>query len=111
MQLKLTLGGLDDVPAGEVLIYIENIPLPEKNPVFKDLETLRAINRESQRFRQMKLNMSIFTITKNMEEVIAAVVAYRTTEAEVSKVTDFAALKEVSYVILEDIITLKQNLF
>jgi hypothetical protein len=111
MQLKLTLGAPDDVPAGEVLIYIENIPLPERNPVFKDLETLRAINREAQRFRDMRLNMTIFAITKNMEDVIAAVVADRVASAEVDRVVDYVALREVSYVIVEDVISLKQNLY
>jgi hypothetical protein len=37
MQLKLNIGGDDDIPADEVLIYIENIPIPSSNPVYKDL--------------------------------------------------------------------------
>ena len=41
----------------------------------------------------MKLNMSIFAITKNMEEVLAAVVAYRVAVGEVDKVTDYSAFK------------------
>jgi hypothetical protein len=44
MQLKLKIGTPEDIPIGEVLIYIENIPLSEQNPIMKDLQTMRLIN-------------------------------------------------------------------
>lgn len=37
MQLKLKLGSEEDIPIDEVLIYIENIPLSQTNPIMKDL--------------------------------------------------------------------------
>lgn len=42
---------------------------------------MRAINKETQRFKGMKLNMTIFEITKNMDAVIAAVVAHEVLQA------------------------------
>jgi hypothetical protein len=44
MQLKLKIGSEEDIPIDEVLIYIENIPLSEQNPIMKDLQTMRLIN-------------------------------------------------------------------
>lgn len=42
---------------------------------------MRSINKETQRFKRMKLNMSIFEITKNMDAVIAAVVSHEVLHA------------------------------
>lgn len=73
MQLKLKIGSPKDVPIEEVIIYIESIPLSENNPVINDLEIIRVINLEAPRFRKIKLDMSIFDITKNPDKVLAAV--------------------------------------
>jgi hypothetical protein len=60
MQIKLKLGSDKDIPFSEVLIYIENIPLASSNPVVNELKILKNINEESEKFKKMKLNMSVF---------------------------------------------------
>lgn len=60
MQIKLKLGSDKDIPIPEVLIYIENIPLAENNPVTEELKILKKINEVGEKFQRMKLNMSVF---------------------------------------------------
>lgn len=59
MQIKLIIGGDNDIPIEETLIYIENIPLSKDHDAMSELEIVQRINEESERFREMKLNMSI----------------------------------------------------
>lgn len=59
MQIKLVIGGDNDIPIEETLIYIENIPLSKDHDAMSELEIVQRINEESERFREMKLNMSI----------------------------------------------------
>lgn len=47
------------------MIYIENIPLSKNNTVIEDLKTVERINDESDRFKKMKLNMSLLEIIEN----------------------------------------------
>jgi hypothetical protein len=60
MQIKLKLGSQKDIPISEVLIYIENIPFGTDNPLAKELNILKRINEEGDKFKRMKINMSIF---------------------------------------------------
>lgn len=76
MQIKLVIGGPKDIPIEEILIYIENIPLSRDNDLMAELETVQKIKEESERFREMKLNMSIREIIDNCEDVISKVIQY-----------------------------------
>ena len=49
----------------------------------KDLQTMRLINEESARFKRIKLNMSIFEMMKNVDNVIASLIIYEINEANV----------------------------
>ena len=71
MKIKLIIGGDSDIPIGEVLIYIENIPLSKDHYVMAELQTVQRINEESCRFQEMKINMSIHDIIENCEDVVA----------------------------------------
>lgn len=44
---------------------------------------MRSINGEADRFKQMKLNMSLFHIAKNMDEVLSAAVEYELSQAQI----------------------------
>lgn len=59
MQIKLIIGGENDIPIEETLIYIENIPLSKDHDAMSELEIVQRINEESERFREIQLNMSI----------------------------------------------------
>ena len=59
-----------------MLIYIENIPLTDDNPVSKELKTLQKINEEGERFKKMKLNMSVFEMIRNRDSVLLNAIAY-----------------------------------
>lgn len=74
MQLKLKLGSEKDIPIDEVLIYIENIPISHQTSIQSDLLLIQRINQYSERFKNIKLNMTIFAMTKNMDNVIAALI-------------------------------------
>ena len=56
------------------MIYVENIPLSKNNPVIEDLKTVERINEESDRFKKMKLNMSLLQIIENCEDVVTALI-------------------------------------
>lgn len=72
--MKLKLGSDNDIPLDEVMIYVENIPLSKNNPVIEDLKTVERINEESERFKKMKLNMSLLQIIENCEDVVTALI-------------------------------------
>jgi hypothetical protein len=76
MQIKLVIGGPNDIPIEEILIYIENIPLSRDNDLMAELETVQKIKEEADRFREMKLSMSIREIIDNCEDVISKVIQY-----------------------------------
>lgn len=56
----------------------------------KDLQTMRLINEESARFKKIKLNMSIFEMMKNVDNVIASLIIYEINEANVKEMRSFA---------------------
>lgn len=60
MQIKLKLGSTQDIPISEVLIYINNIPLAHDHAVSHELALLQVINKHTQRFQHMRLDMSVF---------------------------------------------------
>jgi hypothetical protein len=70
MQIKLKLGSQKDIPISEVLIYIENIPFGSDNPISKELKILQRINEEGEKFKRMKINMSIFEMIRNRDSVL-----------------------------------------
>lgn len=76
MQIKLKLGSDKDIPFSEVLIYIENIPLASSNPVVNELKILKNINEESEKFKKMRLNMSVFEMIRNRDGVLLNSVTY-----------------------------------
>jgi hypothetical protein len=76
MQIKLKLGSDKDIPISEVLIYIENIPLTEDNSVSKELKILQKINEVGEKFKKMKLNMSVFEMIRNRDSVFISTISY-----------------------------------
>lgn len=111
MQMKLKLGSDNDIPLDEVMIYVENIPLSKNNPVIEDLKTVERINEESERFKKMKLNMSLLQIIENCEDVVTALINEEIKEKEVLNITDQQELIDVSYGILAEVQTIKDKIY
>ncbi len=51
-----------------------------------ELQIVQRINEESERFREMKLNMSIRDIIDNSEDVIYKVIRYEFQKHQVSRI-------------------------
>lgn len=41
------------------MIYIQNIPLDRNNEIMAELYVMESIKEEAQRFKEMKINMSV----------------------------------------------------
>jgi hypothetical protein len=88
MQMKLKLGSENDIPLDEVMIYVENIPLSKNNPIIDDLKIVERINEESERFKKMKLNMSLLQIIESCEDVVTALINEEIKEKNVFAITE-----------------------
>ena len=111
MQMKLKLGSDNDIPLDQVMIYIENIPLSKNNTVIEDLKTVERINDESDRFKKMKLNMSLLEIIENCQDVITALINEQIRANCVLEMTDRQALVQASYGILAEVQTIKDKIY
>lgn len=111
MQMKLKLGSDNDIPLDEVMIYVENIPLSKNNPVIEELKTVERINEESERFKKMRLNMSLLQIIENCEDVVTALINEEIKEKGVLALTDQQQLIEASYGILAEVQTIKDKIY
>lgn len=83
-----------------MLIYIENIPISHQANIQTDLELMARINEYSERFKKIKLNMTIFDMTKNMDNVIAALVHEEIVRTELLKMRDIERIKSETYRII-----------
>lgn len=76
MQAKLYIGSSHDIPIDEVYIYISNIHIKDDSEIKKDLRYLDIINKYSDKFRKVQLNMSVFQIIREIEKVLGIVINY-----------------------------------
>ena len=111
MQIKLKLGSEKDIPMSEVLIYIENIPLTDDNPVSKELKTLQKINEEGERFKKMKLNMSVFEMIRNRDSVLLNSIAYELDNSGARNSREEGFVLEASKQIIDNLTRIRRNIY
>lgn len=94
-----------------MLIYIENIPLADDNPVSKELKTLQKINEEAERFKKMKLNMSVFEMIRNRDSVLLSAVAYEIDNSGVRNSREEAFVLETSKQIIDNLTKIRKKIY
>jgi hypothetical protein len=102
MQAKLYLGSSHDIPIDEVYIYISNIHINDNSEIKKDLKYLDIINKYSEKFRKVQLNMSVFQIIREIEKVLTAVINYEVESRELFRKTNDTDILRESLEILND---------
>jgi hypothetical protein len=103
MQAKLYIGSSHDIPIDEVYIYISNIHINENSEIQKDLRYLDVINKYSEKFRKVQLNMSVFQIIREIEKVLTAVINYEVGERKLFEKTDDKDILRESLSILDEV--------
>jgi len=85
MQIKLKLGSSKDIPIEEVLIYLTKIPLKDGNALEQEMRVLQEINNFAEKFKKMRLNMSVFEMIRSKEKVLMRVIQHQIRTAEVGE--------------------------
>lgn len=94
-----------------MLIYIENIPLNDDNPVSKELKTLQKINEEGERFKKMKLNMSVFEMIRNRDSVLLNAIAYEIDTSGVRNSREESFVLDASKQIIDNLTRIRKNIY
>ena len=113
MQIKLRVGGPNDIPIDEVLIYLENIPITRNTSkeIIWDLEIIQKVNDEYPTLKQMNLNMTIREIIDNYEIVMEKLVDHEISKHKILEFTKEQKFMSATYRLLAETQSLKKNLY
>lgn len=64
---------------------------------------MRLINEQAARFKKIKLNMTIFDMTKNADNVVAAIIHYQISQANLKEQRNINVIKDLTYKIIDDV--------
>jgi hypothetical protein len=102
IQSKIKIGSGDDTPIDEVLIYIENIPIDKEKEMMRELEVIKRIGEEVDKFQAMKLDMSLYEIMNNPDSVISSLISYEISQSHITSLKSLQAIKTATYTIIAE---------
>ena len=70
----------------EVMVYIKNILLDEKDEILNELIIMENIKKETDLFQDIKINMSLKEIMDNYETVIFKILSEKSLKQNVMKI-------------------------
>ena len=123
LERKLKIGTDDDIPIDQVLIYIENIPLKVNTTTeeeegrhckaLKELKSVEKINSEIKALQEAKLDMSLYDILHNSEEVLTKLVIYQISTNKIMEMEDqpFSTVEELTYHILATLENISDEIY
>ncbi len=85
-----------------MLIYIENIPIEKDNEMMRELEVIKRIGEEVDKFQAMKLDMSWYEIINNPDSVISALISYEISQSHITSLKSLQAIKTATYTIIAE---------
>jgi hypothetical protein len=111
MQLKLKLGGENDIPMDEVMIYIQNIPLDRSNQIMAELVVMEAIKDEAHRFRDMRIGMSVKEIMDSADLVVGRIIAHEVAKRGVPQIASWEGFRRASFELLREVESVKLRIY
>ena len=112
MIIKLKIGSSNDIPIDEVLIYVENIPINNRNNfIINNLETIQKISEESDIFKKMRLNMTLREMIDNYEKVVEKMVEYEIKKHDILALENNKTIIARTYRILAEVQSIKEKIY